>query len=261
MLVDQIKPGDKLDSSGAGGFFLPPPRGKKYSRVYFFAAGSGITPILPLIKACLENHINVVLIYSNNTLDKTIFYNELNTLRSHYPAQFVIEYLFSNAKNILRSRLERGLLLDLLLQYGMENCIYYLCGPELYMLKIQFILLEQGVDKEKIKKENFVIHKKNSAANLPPDTTSHRVTVEFVNETRTFAVDFPETILRAAKRQGTTLAYSCETGSCGNCAAFCKSGEVWLSANEVLMEADLHKGLTLTCTGHPINGDVVLNYQ
>jgi ferredoxin-NADP reductase len=232
-----------------------------YRRVFFFAAGSGITPILPLIKASLANGYNVVLVYSNPSPEKTIFYAELNAIAAANADNFRIEYLFSNAKNILRSRLERGLLLDLLKQYGKEQSLYYLCGPEIYMLKIQFILLEQGMEKENIRKENFVIHRKNLSANLPQDTSSHYVTIEMRGIRKSFIVNYPDTILRAAIKAGLVLPYSCETGSCGNCAAICKSGEVWLSGNEVLMDADLRKGLILTCTGHPVNGDVELLYQ
>jgi ring-1,2-phenylacetyl-CoA epoxidase subunit PaaE len=261
MLVDQVKPGDVLLTTGAGGFFLAPPPGRDYQRILFFAAGSGITPILPLIKSTLANGYPVALIYSNAAAEKTIFYHDLNALALQYKHSFNIEYLFSNAKNILRSRLERGLLLDLLQQYGKEKSLFYLCGPEIYMLKIQFILLEQGIAKENIRKENFVIHRKDPHANLPADTAAHHVTIEMKEGRKSFLVNYPDTILRAAIKAGITLPYSCETGSCGNCAAICKSGEVWLSGNEVLMDSDLQKGVILTCTGHPINGDVALVYQ
>lgn len=248
ILVDKVKPGDVLHSTGAGGFFLAPPPGKDYRRIFFFAAGSGITPILPLIKSSLASGYNVVLVYSNASQEKTIFFRELNAIAAAHADQFTIEYLFSNAKNILRSRLERGLLLDMLKQYGKANSIYYLCGPEIYMLKIQFILLEQGIEKENIRKENFVIHRKSPSVNLPGDTASHYVTIEMKGARKSFIVNYPDSILRAALKAGIILPYSCETGSCGNCAAICKAGEVWLSANEVLMDSDLQKGLILTCT-------------
>ncbi|MFL5771700.1 MAG: 2Fe-2S iron-sulfur cluster-binding protein [Flavisolibacter sp.] len=70
---------------------------------------------------------------------------------------------------------------------------------------------------------------------------------------------YPDTILQSAKKAGITLPYSCETGRCGNCAARCVHGKVWLSYNEVLTEKELEKGLTLTCVGHPVGGDVILN--
>jgi ferredoxin-NADP reductase len=216
---------------------------------------------LPLIKSSLASGYSVVLVYSNASPEKTIFYSELKAIAAENTDKLVIEYLFSNAKNILRSRLERELLLDMLRKYGKENSLYYLCGPEIYMLKIQFILLEQGIEKENIRKENFVVHRKNLSINLPGDTASHYVTIDRGGVKKSFTVNYPDTILRAALKAGIVLPYSCETGSCGNCAAICKSGEVWLSGNEVLMDSDLRKGLILTCTGHPVNGDVELVYQ
>ena len=76
-----------------------------------------------------------------------------------------------------------------------------------------------------------------------------------------FLVQYPDSILQAAKKIKLDLPYSCETGKCGSCAATCISGNVWLSNNEVLTDGDLARGLTLTCTGHPQNGDVVLKIE
>jgi ring-1,2-phenylacetyl-CoA epoxidase subunit PaaE len=76
-----------------------------------------------------------------------------------------------------------------------------------------------------------------------------------------FLVLYPDTILQAAKRIKLILPYSCETGKCGTCAAFCTSGKVWHSNNEVLTDQDLAKGLILTCTGHPQSNDLVLEIK
>ena len=65
----------------------------------------------------------------------------------------------------------------------------------------------------------------------------------------------------AAKRKGIVLPYSCEVGKCGNCAATCLQGKVWMMYNEVLLDDDLQKGLVLTCSGFPVGGDVVLRFS
>ena len=128
------------------------------------------------------------------------------------------------------------------------------------MLKIQFILIEQGINKDDIRKENFVIHQ-NVNAILPPDTRTHSVHIFQDSVINSFEVHYPHTILQAAKKAGLFLPFSCEAGSCGNCAVKCLKGEVWHAANEVLMENDLKKGMILTCTGHPVNGDITISYR
>ena len=71
-------------------------------------------------------------------------------------------------------------------------------------------------------------------------------------------INYPDSILQAAKKTGISLPYSCEAGRCGSCVAKCTKGNVWHSYNEVLTEKELQQGLVLTCVGHPVEGDVEL---
>jgi ring-1,2-phenylacetyl-CoA epoxidase subunit PaaE len=114
------------------------------------------------------------------------------------------------------------------------------------------------VQKENIRKETFIIQGKPVPKSDPPDKEAHLVAIQYGDENYQLSVQYPDSILQAAKKQNIILPYSCETGRCGNCVAKCIEGKVWLSYNEVLTEKDLQNGLTLTCVGHPINGDVVL---
>ncbi|NBP71273.1 MAG: hypothetical protein EBU52_21365, partial [Cytophagia bacterium] len=84
------------------------------------------------------------------------------------------------------------------------------------------------------------------------------VFISFKNETHNIEVQYPTSILKAASVNGLELPYSCEAGRCGACAATCTKGEVWMQRNEVLTDADLAKGRILTCTGFPINGDILI---
>jgi ring-1,2-phenylacetyl-CoA epoxidase subunit PaaE len=121
-----------------------------------------------------------------------------------------------------------------------------------------YTLQEEDVPKENIRRENFIIEKKLPPKAVPPDTETHFVTIEQGEARYHFPSAYPDTILQSAKKQGIELPYSCETGRCGNCAARCTGGKVWLSYNEVLTEKDLAEGLTLTCVGYPVGGDVLL---
>ena len=119
-------------------------------------------------------------------------------------------------------------------------------------------LEEQGIKDEQIKKENFNTNNRVVNRADPPDKADHVVTLRTGGKAISFPIQYPDTILQAAKKKGITIPYSCETGRCGSCAAMCTQGKVWMSYNEVLMDSDLKKGMVLTCVGHAVGGDVTL---
>jgi len=261
-LVDRTKSGDILYSTGAGGFFRLPQNINTITDIFFFAAGSGIAPMLSLLKTVLHLYpdIRVFLIYSNPSLASTAFYLDLKKMNQEFPNQLHIDFLFSSESDLRRARLNRDLLLEFLTtnRFDREKTLFYTCGPESYMRMIIFLLLEEGFPKENIKKEDFNPGNKKTVPRTPPDKHSYSVQLDLNGTLFHFPVHFPDTILMAAKKIKLSLPYSCETGKCGSCAALCVSGDVWLSNNEVLTDKDLAGGLTLTCTGHPQHGDVVL---
>jgi ferredoxin-NADP reductase len=261
-LVDRARTGDTLYTTGAAGFFRLPENIQSYNSIFFFAAGSGIAPILSLIKTVLRSYpgIFVFLVYSNQSVETTAFYSELKNLELKHPVQLKIDFLYSSASDLRKARLNRELLMEFLTIDGFDRkkTLFYTCGPESYMRMIIFLLVEEGFSKDNIKKEDFNPGNKKLAVRAPADKNMHQVRIDFKGTTFRFPVSYPDSILQAAHKIKLNLPYSCETGKCGSCAAICISGEVWLAANEVLTDQDLSGGLTLTCTGHPQNGDVVL---
>jgi ferredoxin-NADP reductase len=262
-LIDYAKTGDELLSSGAGGLFILPADLLNIKQIFFLAAGSGITPVFSLLKTVLHFHtqIKVVLIYSNQSPQKTIFYSELVELKRIFSQRFQLQFLFSSSTNLSFARLNRELLERLTKEFSVcrfNQTLFYVCGPEAYMRMCTYTLQEQKVPKENIRKETFIIYQKHLPKLDPPDKTGHQVKIHYDKETYSLNVQYPDSILKAAKRQNIVLPYSCETGRCGNCVAKRISGNVWLSNNEVLTEQDLNNGLTLTCVGHPVDGEVVL---
>jgi len=263
MLIDHAKTGDELLSSGAGGLFILPDDLSGIKQIFFLAAGSGITPVFSLLKTVLHFHtqINVVLIYSNRSPQKTIFFSELMELKRVFNQRFELQFLFSTSTNLSFARLNRELLEQLTKEFSvcdLNQTLFYVCGPEAYMRMCIYTLQEQRVPKENIRKETFIIYQKHHSQLGPPDKSTHQVKIHYDKETYLLNVQYPDSILKTAKRQNILLPYSCETGRCGNCVAKRISGSVWLSYNEVLTEQDLKNGLTLTCVGHPVDGDVVL---
>jgi len=264
-LFDYAKEGDLLTSTGAAGFFVLPDDTGFYREFFFMAAGSGITPVLPLLKTLLYRHLHtrVVLIYSNRSKASTIFYDELVELARLFADRLTIEFLFSSALNLERARLSKWLLGALLTEYSRApyaETLFYTCGPFDYMRMVSIELLENGVPLQHIRKENFTPFPVESKTQ-PPDTRQHQVEIQTPQKTYHLLTQYPQTILQAAKKAGIALPYSCESGRCGSCAATCVQGKVWMSYNEVLMDDEIAKGRILTCVGYPIEGDVAIKYE
>jgi len=263
-LVDTAQTGDILTTIGASGFFtLPDDIGQQ--QIFLLAAGSGITPVFSILKTVLRRfpHIEVILIFSNHSVEDTIFYKPLQELQKKYNGQLQIEWLFSNILDHTRSRLSNWLLGELLKKYistPLPGCLFYLCGPFEYMRMIAITLLSAGVKPDRIRKEEFVMTQQRVLLQ-PPDTKDRQVTVTLNGNQYGFPSLFPKTILQAAKQAGIELPYSCETGRCGTCAAICTSGHVWMRTNEVLTDEDLGKKRVLTCTGYPVYGNVELDFD
>ncbi|QCR24851.1 hypothetical protein C1N53_02630 [Pontibacter sp. SGAir0037] len=261
-LIDYAKVGDRVQTSGAGGFFTLPDDLSAVQQIFFFAAGSGITPVLSLIKTLLHDYteIQVVLIYSNSSPATTIYLEVLQQLEASSLGRLKIEFLFSNSPDLARARLYRDLLQELVKQYAtvpLKHALFYLCGPQLYMTMCNYGIRQLGVAAGSIIRENFSTVKVPVKVE-PQDKGPHTVLIRAGERELSLAVQYPTTILQAARQAGLTLPYSCEAGKCGNCVARCTEGKVWMSYNEVLTEKALAKGLVLTCVGHPIEGNVTI---
>jgi ferredoxin-NADP reductase len=263
LLIDRAKAGDRLQTAGVAGLFTIPKDIAQYRQIFFFAAGIGITPVMSLIKTLLYTQpgLHIVLLYSNRSVEEVIFYNELNDLAEKFQDNFKVEFLYSTAFNLARARLSKALLPLLLKEYALvpkDKMLFYVCGPFQYMRMVVISLEEQGIHSDQVKKENFNTNDRRVVKVEPPDKSAHRVTIKFRENEYSFPVQYPDTILQAAKMNGLSLPYSCEVGRCGSCAALCTEGKVWLSYNEVLTDKDLQQGRILTCVGHPIGGDVTI---
>jgi ring-1,2-phenylacetyl-CoA epoxidase subunit PaaE len=265
-LIDNAVINDELITIGAGGIFILPDDIENYKQAFFFVAGSGITPVFSLIKTILHahTHINIVLIYSNASPEKTVFLNELKMLEQKFKQRFHANFLFSNILDLSKARLHRNLIIDFLNRYAaadFSEILFYICGPQSYMRLCTYTLRENDVPLLNIKKEDFVINAVHRRDALPPDKNSHKAFINLNGKEFAFTVEYPDSILQAAKKSDIALPYSCEAGRCASCMAKCIKGKVWHSYNEVLTEKELRQGAILTCVGHPVEGDVELEIK
>jgi len=261
-LIDHAKPGDILTTSGISGYFRLPGSYSQIDQFFFLAAGSGITPVYSLLKTILHTTaLPVILIYSNRSENDTIFYNELLQLQQKFKDRLIIEYLYSHSWHVYKRRLSKSLLNTLLEQNNtpLQSTLFYMCGPANYMLMAEISLITAGVPKENIKKENFNT-RKHIFKPQPPDINIHSAKVIINNAEYEFPVQYPDTILSAAKKLNIHLPYSCEAGNCGSCTATCISGKTWMAYNEVLTDSEIAKGKVLTCQAYPVEGDVVIRF-
>lgn len=263
LLIDNAKVGDVLTTIGAGGLFTLPENIQGYKQVFFFAAGSGITPVFSLLKTALYKyeHLSIILIYSNASPSRTVFLKELKELKEKFGNRFHQEFLFSNESDLSKARLHRDLLLQTIGRFSFPDfakALYYICGPQPYMRMCTYTLQEAGISKDHIRKENFNIESIKTPALLPPDKEMHTAHIYFGKNNYAVNVYYPDSVLKAAKKQGLSLPYSCEVGRCGNCVAKCVKGKVWHSYNEVLTDKELESGMVLTCVAHPVGGDIEL---
>jgi len=227
--------------------------------IFFFAAGSGITPIFSQIKYILSRpgKSRLVLIYSNRNIAAILFKKELEELLKQYPQRLTIIHLLSdNAQRLNNVTAEQ--LVRKHTRYELQKARFYLCGPFSYMRMVRLTLIYMGIMANQIRKENFVL---DTVAVGGPKTgfAPRKLQIIFAGETHDITAGENQSILQAALQNHIPLPYSCRAGICSTCAAKCTRGKVTITENDVLTDADLAEGWVLTCTGYAVTDDVVID--
>jgi ring-1,2-phenylacetyl-CoA epoxidase subunit PaaE len=260
LLFDQTVAGDELLTIGVGGMFTLPEDPADYRGYCFLAAGSGIAPVFPLIHTLLKKTSQgVTLLYSSRSIRECIFYNELVALAAAEP-RFRLRFFLSDQPKIDEGRLGKLLLSRVIDEMfpEAESTAFYLCGPFDYMQTARIVLLMR-TRAEHIHAEHFVSWPRLILPE-PPDKIPHEVTLRLGGIERTIVVGFPEPVLKAAKKAGLTLPYSCETGRCGSCVASVAGGKFWMAYNEMLTDREVEAGRVLTCQAFPVGGNGILEF-
>jgi ring-1,2-phenylacetyl-CoA epoxidase subunit PaaE len=258
-MLTKMKPGDILSAlAPAGRFTISNFEHEK--DIVLFAGGSGITPIFSQIKYVLNRpgKSRLTLIYSNQDVKSILFKEELTELEAKSAGRFKIIHLLSSEANRLNpDKVEQ--LTRKIVHGNLQSAEFYLCGPFSYMRMIRFDLVFMGVLPRQIRRENFVIETvsvTHTVINFPP----RNIKIKFGNELHDLVVGENQSILQAALQNGISLPYSCRSGVCSTCAAKCVAGKIELIKNDVLTDADIVDGWILTCTGHPVSDDVVIEF-
>jgi ring-1,2-phenylacetyl-CoA epoxidase subunit PaaE len=271
---EQIKKGDTLDvMPPMGKFFtaLDPSHKKNYTG---FAAGSGITPLLSIIKTTLRTEPNssFTLVYGNRNRHSIIFKEELEALKNTYMDRFRVIYILSREKT------------DAAVNFGRidaEKCnelcnknldidrtdAFFLCGPENMIFSVKEQLEKSGVDQKKIHFELFTTpgaskQKTSKHEETGKHEVKSKITIKLDGITFDFDLRFEgDAILDAALKQGADLPYACKGGVCCTCRAKLVEGEVDMDVNYGLEQEEIEQGFILTCQSHPRTEKVVVDFD
>ena len=271
---EKLKPGDVLEVMPPTGRFyteLNPSHQKKYIA---FAAGSGITPVISLIKTTLKTELqsNFTLVYSNRSRSSIIFFEELEGLKNKYIDRLHIIYLLSREQTdtpVNFGRINEAKLNELnkLIKLNKYD-EYFVCGPEEMIFTVNDFLEARGVDKKQIHFELFhprgiKIEKANMQLTEKSDEgPKSKITVKLDGRAFDFDLSFnSDSILDAALKQGADLPFACKGGVCSTCKARIISGEVKMDSNYALEPDELAKGFILTCQSHPVTDKVIIDYD
>lgn len=265
-LHNKLKISDSINILKPKGRFILP--NNLPNQLFFMAAGVGIGPILGLIKHTLFlSNSKVLLTYSNSSKDDCIFYDELNKLTQQFTDRFEIIWLFSDNKNLMKARLNRFMLEEIVSQKvpNKKDVLFYTCGPFVFMEMIFITLLTMGFSQEQLYKETFTTHEEDEddeggllSDEETPEYTDAEVTILVNNTSHTINLKAGQTILQAAQKNNIELPYSCMRGMCSSCVCQLNSGTVHLHYNQVLTDKDVNEGRILTCTAHPTTDKVKL---
>ncbi|MBD0294141.1 MAG: phenylacetate-CoA oxygenase/reductase subunit PaaK, partial [Flavisolibacter sp.] len=272
---EALKAGDYLD--------VMPPVGKFYTELHpeqkknyvAFAAGSGITPVLSIIKTTLytEPQSTFTLVYGNRTKNSIIFKEELEALKDKFIDRFRIYHILSREKT--DAALNHGRIdvpkLDLLFAKLIDlktTDEFFLCGPEGLIFCIKGYLTGRGVPAGKIHFELFTVpgQEKSATGNQPSAIADSgpKAKVSVKLDGLLFDFDLPhegQSILDAALQQGADLPYACKGGVCTTCKAKLVEGEVEMEVNWGLEQDEVEKGFILTCQSHPKTERVVVDFD
>ena len=264
---NNLKVGDVLEVHSPTGRFLFDPQDGDSRTIAAFAAGSGITPILSIVKSVLEEEpqSNVVLVYGNKTTKDTMFLNQLLDLQHQYSERFSIKFVFSQAQenDAIFGRIEKSTV-DLIVKTEYKHLTidaFYLCGPEGMIHTVKDVLSNHNIEEDSIHFELFKAAKPSEIKDTVETSGHTKITILVDDEETTFEMSQKQSILEAALDEDVDAPYSCQGGICSSCIARITEGEATMRQNNILSDNEVAEGLILTCQAHPTTATISVDYD
>ena len=276
-----LRPGDQIQVMAPQGRFFTPLAPDRRRHHLGIAGGSGITPILSIMKTVLarEPLSRFTLIYGNRQLRSTMFKEELEDLKSRYMARLALHHVFSEEQT--DTPLQHGVMDRFKIGEFLQAAVpaasideAYVCGPFQMNDEAEAALREAGVPEERIHIERFGIAQAAGPSastagvdavmhnTVPGEANSARITIvrDGLRRDITFQHGQPS-ILDSATAAGMELPFSCTSGVCGTCRCKVLEGQVHMERNYALDKNDLAAGFVLACQAHPMSEQVVLSFD
>lgn len=269
-----LKVGDTLQAMPPMGRFfteLDPDKPRQYLG---FAGGSGITPVLSILKTTLAREPASVftLVYANKGVATIMFREELEDLKNTYMGRFnVIHVLETDAQEIdlftgLVSQEKCGELFKGWIDIAHVD-VAFICGPEPMMLGIAAALRAHGLDDSQIKFELFASGQpgraRQKARTEGNGTTANQTTavIKLDGASQTVSMSKDVSVLEAALANAMDAPFACKAGVCSTCRCRVVEGEVEMVANHALEDYEVEKGYVLSCQSYPLTDRVVIDYD
>lgn len=267
-LNHHLKIGDVIEVMPPSGKFYTELNSSNQKKYVLFAGGSGITPMMSIIKSTLfiEKQSEIILFYANRETDNVIFKNELDNIAKNN-INLKIIYIFDNPPPNYPPE-QSGLLdeqkINALLEKHQGNNAddYFICGPLPMMQLIEKTLQQLKVNPEKIHIEYFTAIESSPSSTDVQENIESEVTVILYGIETTFKLNSHGiNILDAAIQNGVDAPFSCKGGVCSTCRAKVIEGKARMDMNYALTDAEVAEGFILTCQAHPTTEKVVIDYD
>lgn len=258
-LIDNLKVGDSLEVIEPMGNFLYKESDRIYKTLFLWAGGSGIAPLLSILKASLAtSSSNIVLSYCVKKAENVIFADILLKLAEEYKNRFKVNFHYSRETDAsLASRLDENAIVSLINEIDSAEAagsLHYICGPVNLKNLIKDVLVANKVEVKQILSEDF---EKSIDENDFEGIINQTVTIIKFGEPVEVEVIRGKTILEAGLDSLIDISYSCQNGSCGLCYAHLKTGKLKIIGADVI-ESEQKKGKFPMCCSYPLTHDVVV---
>ena len=270
---DQLKAGDTIDVMTPHGSFSTEFDSKSKHRYVGFAGGSGITPVISLIRTALstEPDSHFTLFYGNRDANSIIFLEELAALKDRYLGRFELYHFLSDEEgdvDLFNGMLDRQTCdeaIEHLVDDPKNIAAWFICGPGPMMDAAEAALLERAVARDRIHIERFTAGRPSAAlaaqmAALQEEAAG--LTLSVTLDGRTRKVEFTEAnILDSAREAGLPAPFACKAGVCATCRAKVTRGKVEMAARYGLTDEEIAAGYILTCQSVPVGEGVAVDYD